>query len=55
MCTCRDYAMWLRFVIQVQAGYIVDLERRMQHREPAVIDLRRSGRRVSFIRGLFRP
>lgn len=33
MCSCMDYIMWLRVVIQTQAEYIVDLERRMQ-KEP---------------------
>lgn len=37
MCTCRDYAMWLRFVITVQAGYITDLERRMHTVPPRII------------------
>jgi hypothetical protein len=38
VCTCLDYTIWLRFVIQVQGGYIADLERRMQARVPQLID-----------------
>jgi hypothetical protein len=38
MCTCLDYTTWLRVVIEVQAGYIADLERRMQARTPQLID-----------------
>jgi hypothetical protein len=34
MCTCLDYTIWLRLVIEVQARYIADLERRMQQASP---------------------
>lgn len=43
VCTCLDYAMWLRFVIQVQADYIADLERRMQAGTPRLIELANPG------------
>jgi hypothetical protein len=38
MCTCLDYTIWLRLVIEVQARYIADLERRMQASHPQLID-----------------
>jgi hypothetical protein len=39
VCTCLDYVMWLRVVIEVQARYIADLERRMQASAPKVLTI----------------
>lgn len=37
MCTCQDHRMWLEMIIQLQAEYIVYLERRFQKGEVKMI------------------